>query len=110
MNRQQRRAAKTTAKAETKKIPFIESPRIQVILSLSDEASEPSAATGEGPFDAWLVLHVPDGQEPVTVPLDGGPWEKPQALMLIETIFTAIGEKFAPTRTIGAAGLERNKT
>ena len=63
-----------------------------------------------GPYEVWLILHVPDGKPPTTVPLDGGPWDRMDALMLIETIFTAIGEKFAPTRSIGAMGLERNRT
>ncbi len=94
-----------------KEMAYFTAPRVEVLFTLSDEASEPDDDGGtEGPFDAWLVLHVPDGQPPTTIPLDGGPWDQVGARMFIETIYTAIGEKFAPTRSIGAMGLERDKT
>ncbi len=56
----------------------------------------------------WCCMYL-DGQPPTTIPLDGGPWDQGGAMMLIETIYTAIGEKFAPTRSIDAMGLERDK-
>ncbi len=90
---------------------YFTAPRVEVLLTLSDEAPEPDDdGETEGPFDAWLVLHTPDGQLPTIIPLDGGPWDEGGAMMLIDTIYTAIGEKFAPTRSIGAMGLERDKT
>ncbi len=95
---------------DIKQIAFLPAPRVEVLLTASDDAPEPKDGATEGPFDAWLVLHVPDGAPPTTIPLDGGPWNIPEALMLIETIYTAIGEKFAPTRSIGAMGLERHRT
>ena len=114
MNRHERRAAKVATKRaravpDGKAMGYIAAPRIQVVLTVSDESPEPHDGVAEGPFDAWLVLHVPDGQPPTTIALDGGPWEQAEAAMLIETIYTAIGEKFAPTRSIGAMGLERHK-
>ncbi len=96
---------------DEREMAYFTAPRVEVLLTLSDEAPEPDDDGGtEGPFDAWLVLHVPDGQPPTTIPLDGGPWDQVGAMMLIDTIYTAIGEKFAPTRSIGAMGLERDKT
>ena len=96
---------------DEKELAYLAAPQIQIILTLADDAPEPdNDGETEGPFDAWLVLHAPDGDPPTTIPLDGGPWDQVGAMMLIETIYTAIGEKFAPTRSIGAMGLERHKT
>ena len=76
-------------------------------MTLSDEAD----GDMDGPFDAWLVLYVPDGKDPTAIPLDGGPWEsRTTATLLIDTIYTAIGEKFAPTGRKEAKRLERYKT
>ena len=95
---------------DEKEIAYFTAPRVEVILTLSDEAPEPDDdGETEGPFDAWLVLHIPDGPPPTIIPLDGGPWDEGGAIMLIETIHTAICEKFAPTQSIGAMGLERDK-
>jgi hypothetical protein len=46
-------------------------------------------------YDAWLVLHVPDGKRPTTVPLDGGPFDRDAAVELLLSIYTTLGEKFA---------------
>ncbi len=96
---------------DEREFAYFTAPRVEVLLTLNDEAPAPDDDGGtDGPFDAWLVLHIPDGQPPTTIPLDGGPWDQVGAMMLIETICTAIGEKFAPTQSIGAMGLERYKT
>jgi len=93
---------------DEKYLAYLLAPQIQVVLTLADDAEMEDGATN-GPFDAWILLHVPDGRPPTPIPLDGGPWDEVGAVMLIETIYTAIGEKFAPTRSIGAMGLERDK-
>ncbi len=95
--------------SDEKVLAYLLAPQIQVVLTLADDAEMEDGATN-GPFDAWLLLHVPDGGPPTPIPLDGGPWKPGSALMLIETIYTFICEKFAPTRSIGAMGLDRNKT
>ncbi len=111
MNRHERRASKARAAQQVgKEMPYLAAPRIEVILTQSDEIPESEDGAAVGPYDAWLALHAPDGQAPATVPLDGGPWDRTGVVMLIETIITAIGEKVAPTRSIGAMGLGRNMT
>ena len=96
---------------DEREMAYFTAPRVEVLLTRIDESPEPDdVGWTEGPFDAWLVLHVPDGQSPTTIPLDGGPWDQVGAIMLIETIYTSMGEKFAPTQSIGAMGLERNRS
>jgi hypothetical protein len=38
--------------------------------------------------------HVPDGKPPHVVKLAGGPYDRNQSLLLIESIYTEIGKKF----------------
>ncbi len=62
-------------------------PRIEVMLVTDDK-------TGPERYEALLVAHVPDGKPPHAVKLAGGPYDRNQSLMLIETIYTEIGKKF----------------
>jgi hypothetical protein len=88
---------------------IIGAPRIQVVLSLADEAKMTAAGT-RGPFDAWLIFDLPDGKPAATIPLAGGPFVQHDAMLLMETIWTSIGENFArPELLRGAMGLERHK-
>ena len=91
--------------ADEKEVKTIAAPKIEVALIV-----EEGGTLDDGPYEGLLILHVPDGRPPEAIPLDGGPWDRIGATMLIETIYTAIGEKFAPTRSIGAMGLERHRT
>ena len=91
--------------ADTREVQAIYAPRIEVALIPAE-----GETLEDGPYDIWLILHLPDGQPPTTVLTDGGPWDRGESLMLIETIWTALGEKFAPTKSIGAMGLERHRT
>jgi hypothetical protein len=88
---------------------IIGAPRIQVVLSLAGEAKMTAAGT-RGPFDAWLIFDLPDGKPAATIPLPGGPFVQHDAMLLMETIWTFIAEKFAkPEALRGAMGLERNQ-
>jgi hypothetical protein len=92
-----------------REIRIIGAPRIQVVLSLADEAKMTAAGT-RGPFYAWLILDLPDGKPAATIPLAGGPFVQDEAMLLMETIWTSIGEKFAKPETLrGTMGLERNR-
>ena len=85
---------------------IIGAPRIQVVLSLAGEAKMTVAGTF-GPFDAWLIFELPDGKPAATIPLAGGPFIQHEAMLLMETIWTSIGEKFAkPEAVREAMGLE----
>ncbi len=86
--------------ADTREAQTIHAPRIEVALIPAEDGT-----LEDGPYEAWMILHVPDGNPPTTVLIDGGPWGGGESLMLIDTIWTAIGEKFAPTRSKGVAGL-----
>ena len=91
--------------ADTEEVKTIDAPRIEVALRVAE-----GGTLGDGPYESLLILHVPDGRPLHAIHLDGGPWDRIGATMLIETIYTAIGEKFAPTKSIGAMGLERHRT
>ena len=91
--------------ADEKEVKTIAAPKIEVALIV-----EEGGTLDDCPYESVLILHLPDGRPPHAIPLDGGPWDRPGATMLIETIYTAIGEKFAPTKSIGAMGLERHRT
>ncbi len=91
--------------ADTTEAKIIDAPRIEVAFIVAEDGT-----LDDGPYEGYLILHAPDGKWPTPVLLDGGPWDRVAAVMLIETIFTAIGEKFAPTRCVRATGLERHMT
>jgi hypothetical protein len=65
----------------------IVAPRIEVML-VTDKK------TGPEHYEALLVLHVPDGKPPHVVKLAGGPHDRNQSLLLIDSIYTEIGKKF----------------
>ena len=46
-------------------------------------------------FDAYLVLHVPDGEPPKTIRLDGGPFDKEGAINIILATYSTLTEKYA---------------
>ena len=88
---------------------IIRAPRIQVVLSLASEAKMTAAGT-RGPFDVWLIFDLPDGKPAASIPLAGGPFIQHDAMLLMETIWNSIGEKFAkPEALRGAMELERNQ-
>ena len=72
--------------AKKRAMATVRAPRIEVVLTPADHQSNL--------YDAWLVLHVPDGP-PTTVPLDGGPFDRDAAVKLLQSIYTNLGEKFA---------------
>jgi hypothetical protein len=80
------------------------SPRIEVVLSLAK-----GGTLEAGPFEAWLVLTVPDGKPATLLQLAGGPFDQNSAYLLMHAVFTHIGEKFAkPEALKDAKELERD--
>ena len=80
------------------------SPRIEVVLSLAT-----GGTLEAGPFDAWLVLTVPDGKSAALLQLAGGPFDQNSAYFLMQDVFTHIGEKFAkPEALRDAKELQRD--
>jgi hypothetical protein len=59
------------------------------------------AQTGAGrsgvqrPGGPSLVLHVPDGEPPKTIRLDGGPFDKEGAINIILATYSTLTEKYA---------------
>ena len=49
-------------------------------------------------FDIWLMLHMPDGQPPTTVRLDGGPFDREDAARRLAEIWDYVGQKYAEPR------------
>jgi hypothetical protein len=77
-------------------------PRIEVMLVTDDK-------TGPDHYEALLVAHVPDGKPPHVVKLAGGPYDRNQSLLLIETIYTEIGKKFGTEESeVGMEGVIAN--
>jgi len=64
------------------------SPRIEVVLTLAK-----SGTLEAGPFEAWLVLTVPDGK-PATLLKLGAALDQGAAYSLMQSIFTHIVERF----------------
>jgi hypothetical protein len=62
-------------------------PRIEVMLVTDKQ-------TGPDRYEALLVARVPDGKPPHVIKLAGGPYDRQQSLLLIETIYTEIGKKY----------------
>jgi hypothetical protein len=54
---------------------YVQAPRIEIVL-VPDEQGGISNKPSEL-FDIWCVLHVPDGKDPTTVRVDGGPYDRP---------------------------------
>ena len=78
----------------------IDSPRIEVVL-IPDSAGT-DINSGSALFDLWLVLHVPDGKPPVTVRVEGGPFDRGSAVDKLSAVWNFIGTKFAePTAKLG---------
>ncbi len=92
MNRAQRRKAlklKTPLKEGEFVSQTIAAPRIEVALTGNAE---------NGPYEVWLVLHVPDGGPPTTVKLGGKDemiYSKGDAVQMLLDIYTEIGERHA---------------
>jgi hypothetical protein len=64
-------------------------PRIEVVLVPVEGKGE------DGPYELWLLIHVPDGKPPTTVRLAGGPYDGEQSIKAILAVYTSIGEHFA---------------
>ena len=72
-------------------------PRVEVVLVPEEQpASAHQVALAAGTlFDAYLVLHVPDGEPPKTIRLDGGPFDKEGAINIILATYSTLTEKYA---------------
>jgi hypothetical protein len=64
------------------------SPKIEAVLTLAK-----GGTLEAGPFEAWLVLTVPDGK-PATLLQLGAGLDQSAAYLLIQSIFTHIVERF----------------
>jgi hypothetical protein len=62
-------------------------PGLQVVLVPSEELSDR--------FESWLVLHVPDGKDPLEIKLGKDSYSRDEAIAHLIEVFTAIGEKRA---------------
>jgi hypothetical protein len=79
---------------------YIKSPRIEVVLVPDSVGTSVNA--GSALFDLWVVLHVADGENPVTVRVEGGPFDRADAVEKLCAIWTYVGRKFAePTAKLG---------
>jgi len=68
------------------------SPKIEVVLSLAKGGS-----LEVGPFNAWLVLTVPDGKPAALLQL-GARLDQNEGYALIQSVYTHIVEKFGGQR------------
>jgi hypothetical protein len=98
-DRHERRGAETAAKKigpkpDYERLACIRAPRIEIILT-TEGASAGEHITEGLLFDAWMVVHIPDGGPPDAYPLDGGPFDKDAAVDLMMTIREAIGRQFS---------------
>src|ERR1700751_1463906 len=71
---------------------FMQSPRIEVALLPDDngDIDNPSSL-----FDIWMILHVPDDKNPEGIRVDGGPYDRDDALQKLSEIWMEVGKKFA---------------
>jgi hypothetical protein len=71
---------------------FMQSPRIEVALLPDDngDINNPSSL-----FDIWMILHVPDDKNPEGIRVDGGPYDRGDALQKLSEIWMEVGKKFA---------------
>ena len=67
-------------------------PRVEVVLVPEEQpTSADQVALAAGTlFDAYLVLHVPDGEPPKTIRLDGGPFDKEGAINIILATYSTL--------------------
>ena len=81
-------------------------PRVEVVLVPEEQpTSADQVALAAGTlFDAYLVLHLPDGEPPKTIRLDGGPFDKEGAINIILATYSTLTEKYAE------AHLKRSET
>jgi hypothetical protein len=80
-------------------------PRVEVVLVPEEQpTSADQVALAAGTlFDAYLVLHVPDGEPPKTIRLDGGPFDKEGAINIILATYSTLTEKYAEAHLKRAA-------
>ena len=85
---------------------WLAAPRVEVVLVPEEQpTSADQVALAAGTlFDAYLVLHVPDGEPPKTIRLDGGPFDKEGAINIILATYSTLTEKYAE------AHLKRSET
>jgi hypothetical protein len=83
-NREHSRRASANLAPGAKRVGYLTSPRVEIILTPIDqhevrgaEISQTREISSSALYDAWLVLHVPDGSPPTTIRIDGGPFEQP---------------------------------
>ena len=75
---------------------FVDAPRMQIVLiPESDTINSPSAL-----FDIWLVLHMPEGKDPTTVRVDGGPYNREGAIRKLADMWGEIGKQYAEPTAI----------
>jgi hypothetical protein len=82
---------------EQKTARKVRAPRVEVVLVPEEQpTSADQVALAAGTlFDAYLVLHVPDGEPPKTIRLDGGPFDKEGAINIILATYSTLTEKYA---------------
>jgi hypothetical protein len=77
----------------TKKVHTIIAPRIEIVL-VPDER-EANVNKQSTLFDLFLMLHVPDGKDPLPVRVGGGPFDRDKAALKLSRIWMEIGEHYA---------------
>ena len=68
---------------QVEKRSHVVAPRIEVVLVPAD-----------GRYEAWLVLHVPDGKDPKTVRIGRDTYDREAAVKLLLDVYTKVGEDF----------------
>lgn len=70
---------------------IIDAPRIEVVAAVC-----PGGEADEGPYDMYLVLHVPDGRPPtiVTMPTAAA-LDRDRAIEMMLDCWTWLGERYA---------------
>ena len=81
---------------------FMQSPRIEVALLPDDngDINTPSSL-----FDIWMILHVPDDKNPEGIRVDGGPYDRNDALQKLSEIWMEVGKRNSPKLHSGGSGI-----
>ena len=80
----------------------MQSPRIEVALLPDDngDINTPSSL-----FDIWMILHVPDDKNPEGIRVDGGPYDRNDALQKLSEIWMEVGKRNSPKLHSGGSGI-----
>lgn len=84
-----------------KELKTAEAPKIEIVFAANAQQADLA--------DCYLVPHAPDGNPPVTVLVDGGPFDMKSGMELVQEMWAAIGKRFAvPTAKFGMIQPKRN--